>query len=454
MAGIGFEIKKILRKKTILSLIQSYSYAGMISSGPWLISMISIFIAGFLTYKLFHDEKKVIRFTILITYLIALSLIITSFLQLSFTRYLSDKIFEKRIHKVFPNTIGAIFVSMSVGAVFILPFCVNLFISENISTAFLFFFNFIIYCAIWIINIVLSGLKNYKAIILSFFISYAITVLFIFLFAKKGLNYILAAFLIGELILFFSLMAIITKNYYAYKFIEFDFLKNIKKSLIFIGFFLIAAVWADKFIFWYTPQTSEQVIGVFRYSPIYDFPIFLAYLAIAPGMAMFLLRIETDFVEFYNKYFDAVRGQGTLKELYHYGNQMINQARFALIEILRIQILTTIVITLFSNQIFSFFSMPKIYLHLFFVDMIGTSLQLFFMSVITILFYLDKRREILYLSMLVFTLNVIFTFVSIDLGIFFYGYGFGAAFFISSIAAIFILNKTFQRLHYETFMLS
>jgi uncharacterized membrane protein len=456
MAGIGFEIKKILKEKTILSLIKSYSYAGMISSGPWLISMISIFIAGFITYNLFNDTKLVIEFTILITYLIALSLIITSFLQLSFTRYLADKIFEKEIQKVFPNTIGAVFVSIVAGAVFIIPWSISIYHEKNLLCAFLFFINFIIYCGIWIVNIVLSGLKNYKAIIFSFFVSYTVIVVLILLFAKHGLNYILLSFLIGEVILFLSLLYIIKKNYHINKFIEFDFLKKNKmyKSLIFIGFFLTASVWVDKFIFWYMPQTSSSVLGMFRYSPIYDFPIFLAYLAIAPGMAMFLLRIETDFVEYYHKYFDAVRTTGTLNELYFYGNEMIKQARFALIEILRIQILTTLVIVLFSEQIFNFFHMPKIYLHLFYVDMIGTSLQLFFMSVVTVLFYLDKRKEILFLAISVFILNAALTLLSIKFGVFYYGYGFGLAFFISSLMAIVFLNKTFKRLHYETFMLN
>ena len=34
MAGIGFELRKLLSKESYASLFQAYAYAGIISSGP------------------------------------------------------------------------------------------------------------------------------------------------------------------------------------------------------------------------------------------------------------------------------------------------------------------------------------------------------------------------------------------------------------------------------------
>lgn len=39
MAGIGFELRKILKRDSLLSLMQAYSYAALISSGPWIMSI-------------------------------------------------------------------------------------------------------------------------------------------------------------------------------------------------------------------------------------------------------------------------------------------------------------------------------------------------------------------------------------------------------------------------------
>ncbi|MGC8001539.1 exopolysaccharide Pel transporter PelG, partial [Salmonella enterica] len=71
-------------------------------------------------------------------------------------------------------------------------------------------------------------------------------------------------------------------------------------SLMAIGLLYNTAIWIDKAMFWYTPETSQAIIGPLRASVIYDLPVFLAYLSIIPGMAIFLLRMETDFVEDYD----------------------------------------------------------------------------------------------------------------------------------------------------------
>ena len=76
--------------------------------------------------------------------------------------------------------------------------------------------------------------------------------------------------------------------------------KLLYPSLMLIGLLYNLGIWIDKFMFWYYPDTSEQIIGPLRASVIYDLPVFMAYLSIIPGMAVFLVRIETDFVDFYD----------------------------------------------------------------------------------------------------------------------------------------------------------
>ncbi|MFP3336189.1 exopolysaccharide Pel transporter PelG, partial [Pseudomonas sp. SIMBA_064] len=68
-------------------------------------------------------------------------------------------------------------------------------------------------------------------------------------------------------------------------------------------------------LFWFNPGTSNAVIGPLRASILYDMPIFIAYLAIIPGMAVFLVRIETDFAEWYDRLFRAIRDGETLQHI-------------------------------------------------------------------------------------------------------------------------------------------
>ena len=49
MAGIGFELRKILSKDSYTSTMRAYLYAGLISSGPWVLSIISVMLIGVLS---------------------------------------------------------------------------------------------------------------------------------------------------------------------------------------------------------------------------------------------------------------------------------------------------------------------------------------------------------------------------------------------------------------------
>ena len=46
MAGIGFELRRMLRKNTLTGLLRAYAYAGVIGSRPWVFSIIGILLVG------------------------------------------------------------------------------------------------------------------------------------------------------------------------------------------------------------------------------------------------------------------------------------------------------------------------------------------------------------------------------------------------------------------------
>ena len=46
MAGIGFELRKLLARDNLLALLRAYAYAGVISSGPWILSILGMLLIG------------------------------------------------------------------------------------------------------------------------------------------------------------------------------------------------------------------------------------------------------------------------------------------------------------------------------------------------------------------------------------------------------------------------
>jgi polysaccharide biosynthesis protein PelG len=216
--------------------------------------------------------------------------------------------------------------------------------------------------------------------------------------------------------------------------------------------FYNAGIWADKFLFWYNPHTSHAVLGFMRASVIYDMPMFLAIITMIPGLAVFLFRMETDFVENYQRYYMTIQAGGDLDQIRERHILMIESARAGIFDIAKVQAMVILLIFIVGPEIMTSLGISKTYLYLFRIDVISTGLLVIFLGMQNVLFYLDRRHQALLVNVVFFSLNVIFTLISFKLGAFYYGYGFAAALFVSNLVTMLLLNFDFKDLEYETFM--
>lgn len=455
MAGIGFEIKKILRRDSYLAMFSAYAYAGIIGSGPWVLSILGVLIIGLFSLGVVLPHVLITQFQVTITHLIAMSLILTGFLQLGFTRYIADRLFEKNTDAILPNFIGAIFITTLISGLIGMALALFAFPEQDAVYRLLLIANFVVLCNIWIATIFLSGMKNYKAILVLYTIGYGFAVVTAIILRGFGLNGLLSGMLLGHFTLMSGMMLLIIRSYPSNHFIEFDFLrkKRMFASLIWTGFFFNLGVWIDKYIFWYTPSTGKSVIGVFHASLIYDLPIFLAYLSIIPGMAVFLVRMETDFVGFYQKFYDAVRDGGTLDYIEEMRDEMVETARQGIFEIIKIQAMAVLIVFVAAPALLRIIGISQYYLSLLYVDVVAAGLQVVFLGIMNVLFYLDKRVIALILTALFAALNLVFSLLSIQLGANWYGYGFAVSLLITVVVGLYWLDRKLAILEYETFML-
>jgi uncharacterized membrane protein len=70
-----------------------------------------------------------------------------------------------------------------------------------------------------------------------------------------------------------------------------------------------------------------------------------------------------------------------------------------------------------------------------------------------VLFYLDQRRAVLALTMMLPATNVVLTAISLFLGPAWFGYGFALSMLITVLTGVWILNRKLEHLEYQTFML-
>lgn len=455
MAGIGFELRKMLQRNTLLGLMQAYTYAGLISSGPWILSIVGMLMIGVLSLPFVLPSTLIAQFQVSVTYLISVSLVLTGTLQLAYTRFTSDRLFEKRDDLILPNFNAVAFVTTIASAVLGGLAVWLLFPQQTAGYRILMLAGFVIIANVWIATIFLSGMKQYMSIIAVFALGYALSTGAALGFARFGLNGLLGGFVTGQAVLLAGLLTLIYRDFRGKHFISFEvFQKRYRyPTLMWSGVLYNLGIWIDKFMFWYWPGTSQPVIGPLRASVIYDTPVFLAYLAIIPGMAVFLLRIETDFVEYYDGFFNAVREGASLQHIERMRNAMVEALRNGLWEIIKVQTIAALLLFAAGAAILEWLHISTLYLPLLYVDVIAASLQVVFLGVINVFFYLDQRRIVTGLIGAFVLLNVVLTGITLTLNPAWYGYGFAGSLVIVVLASLYLLDRKLEILEYETFML-
>ena len=455
MAGIGFELRKLLDKQSYSGLLQAYVYAGVISSGPWVLSIIGIMMIGIISIGALTPHRLVVEFQVTVTYIMATSLTLTGVVQIAFTRYIADRLYEKRHDWVLPNFNGMLTVVVLVSGTLGLLAVVFLFPQQSVLYRLLVLSGFVIMCATWVTAVFLSGMKKYKQILLLFLLGYTVVVTLSILLREFGVEGLLLSFVFGHYLLLMGMILLTYRDYQSEHLISFDLFERgaMFVSLMLAGLFYNAAVWADKFMFWFNPHTSQAVVGPLRASVIYDFPIFLAYLSVIPGMAVFLVRIETNFVEYYDKFYNYVREGAPLSAIERTRNNLSAEARNGLLDIAKVQAIVILLVFALGSDLLAWLGVSQNYLPLLCINVVAAGLQVILLGILNIMFYLDKRRLVVGLTLLFLISNIVFTAISQALGVAYFGYGFAFSLVLTVVTGLAVLSRCLNTLEYETFML-
>lgn len=454
MAGIGFEIRNLLRKDSFAGFFRAYAYAGIIASGPWILSFAGILIVHLAGRRLGIPTSLITQFQTSVTYVIALSLISSGVLTLAFTRYASDRLYENRPERVTPAFLGALTLLLGGSALFAFVTAWLFFPAQSTLYRLMLAMSFVTLNGIWLSASLLSGLKRYLALVGLFGLGYAVVVLASLSLRGYGIEGLLGGFLLGHFLMLAGMLRLILRAFPDVQSVTFDFLKkrHFYWSLSLTAVAYNLGIWIDKAYFWFSPQLGQTIIGPLRSSLIYDIPIFLAYIATLPGMAVFLLRMETDFAEKHRDFYRAIHEGATLAQIGEAKEEMIDTIRQGLLEIAKIQALGVLFAMIWGPSMLRALGISSLYQHLLFIDVVAAGLQVVFLGVCNVLFYLDKRRAALGLSVLMLATNFLFTKLSVEWGADFYGYGFAAALLLAVIAGLWKLDHDLHELEYRTFM--
>tara|TARA_R110002072_G_scaffold1989_5_gene16650 strand:- start:104950 stop:106350 length:1401 start_codon:yes stop_codon:yes gene_type:complete len=452
MAGVGFKLTKYFSKKNVSGNISGALYSVIISSGPWLITVLAVgFVTIFARDFLSHGDLTLLRSIICYTY--AISLIVFGFIEMPVTRYLADKLYINDVY-----TFKNLYLILAASVTIILTFFGFIFyystFEGDILTYFLTVYFLIFVALIWLAMIFLSAAKNFHPIIISFLFGGLISVLASKYFGEAyGFVGCLAGFVSGQFFTALSLSASLFLEFKGKQYHSFEITSYFKnnKRLVLVGLFYYLGIWADKAVFWYS-SVGEQVRGVLYTNQYYDTAMFLSYLTIVPTLAVFLVKVETDFYIHYSYYFSSILNKKSLTFLNSAREDIVSSLRGAITVLFKIQLAVTIPVWLFASQIIIFLDLPGLMEPIFRFGVLGSFLQGNFLIFNIILLYFERKKLVLKNYFIFFILNFSLSYISIYLGVQYHGLGYASACLIVAILSYIDLNKTLNELHMRTFL--
>ncbi|TYB31085.1 MAG: hypothetical protein FXF47_05885 [Candidatus Mcinerneyibacterium aminivorans] len=458
MAGIGFELKKLFKEESYTKRMKAYLYSAVVAAGPWLATVISLNFLSMFAKTYFSDILQRNLFMGTIIYSFIFSMIITVPFQFLITRYISDCLYKKEY-----KNLGASFIGLNKIILFITGLIGFIFYLNKPLPLYYKFFSivlFMVISSIWILMVYLSTLKNFKIIIVSFFTGCLISIVLGYILMNIPIKFyvylyptnLLLAFLVGMIVTLTMLLINFIKTFELNLYHQYDFLKYFKfyKKIFFIGMFYTIGVWIHNFIIWFS-EIGMVVYETYRFAPIYDSAVFLAYLTIIPSLTLFIVNVETNFYMKYKNYYGSIIKNASLDKINDAKKQMQKSLYSEMFYILEIQLIITIALVVLSKIIFEYYNFPIIYRGIFQIAALGAFCNVFLLLTIMVLLYFDARTFAFFSASLFLIGNSFWTLYFLSKGLNFYGFGYFIGSLIAFVFAFLFLSICFKNLTYYTF---
>jgi uncharacterized membrane protein len=452
MAGIGFQLRKLIKEDNLTSIFCGYLFSAIITTGPWIFTILAlggIAIIG----KFFVSLEQMALFRSIIIYNFSFSLVLSGPVLMVITRYVSDKFYNKDIKDIPAILLGSLcllfFSQFPLVAIFYFYY-LDLELEQAVAGA----VNYFLISGIWLVSIFLSTLKKY-VIISGIFAFGMLAGSFIAIFLGKYISQvgIIWGFDFGLGIILYSLIGRVLIEIPYLKRINFGFLSYLIKfwDLALVGLFYNMAIWVDKWVMWFSSQGTTHSSGLVTF-PNYDTAMFIAYLTIIPSMAIFFVNVETNFFEKYLRYYKDIR--------LHSSYQRIRENQWSIIQNLlensRTLVISQILISLLAiylaPKIFDLLNISYLLLGIFRIGVLGAFFQIFAQFLIILLFYFDFRKQVLKISVFMFLSNGGFTYASLHMDPNFFGYGYFLSSFVTFVYTLFVVIYFMKTLPYQTFI--
>lgn len=453
MAGIGFELKGLFKKRGLFAIFRAYGYAGIICTGPMLLGVLLLlgvmFLCG-ITGASLHDRELLVC---MITYTLLASLTVTSFFSMVVTRFIADMLYEEREEAVLSSFWGSSGIMLTAGGILYGLFL--LFSGASLLEQFLCLVLFGELIVVWNAMSYLTAIKDYKGILFSFASAVIVTFLLGYVLLAMGVPHVeglLFAVSAGYAVMMIWDVILLYRYFPQSQTSSFLFLHWIDQffPLALTGLFINIGLFAHLVIMWAGP-IGVQVKGLFYGAPYHDVPALIAFLSILITTINFVVSVEVNFYPKYRTYYSLFNDKGSIKDIIQAENEMLVVLNSELKYTALKQLFTTALVISIGGIILD--KLPLGFNDLmqgyFRILCVGYGLYAVANTLLLLLLYFTDYKGALAASAVFAGTTVLFTVLSLFFDQVFYGFGFMvgcAAFFIVSYIR---LNTFTRRLPYH-----
>lgn len=453
MAGIGFVLKRLANRDDLIGVFSAFSHGTIAAAGPWLFTVVAL--AGIvLLFPGAYNQEDVLNFREVIVYNFSTTLMLSGPVYLVVTRYLADSIHRNRV--VLAPTV--LLQSIALLVALLIPFGLWFYFSF-IQLSFPFrltaYANLILTGCTWLLGVFVLALKDYMAVSRTFFIGMVIAFVGAQVFkADHGGLGMLVGFTIGQAYILFALIA---KVFAEYPFridgpTKLHLTYRRYWQMIFAGFFYNAAIWADKWVMWFCAPEATTLESGFRYFSYYDNATFLALLTIVPAIGLFIFSVETNFFIRYQRFYYDILEHKTLSVIRENHAKLISCIKESGRNFLVLQGSITVISILLAAKLFEIFDVPFLELGIFRIATLGAFFHALMLFAVIVLSYFDCRKAFMNLHGFFLLTNLVFTYISVQWGFEYYGFGYFLSALSTFLLAALVLFNHLRKLPYHAFI--
>ncbi len=442
MAGVGIRLQRVLRQDTLFAYGACAFYGSAIASGPWItiVAALAALLAALALNRAWSDSRPLFA---AIIYASCFSSIASAPCVIVSVRQAADAIWRRRLAHIPPALstalLGSVLCTAAVGGA-----CLVWIRQDEIANTPILLGVFVvslIFAAVWVLFGTLSYVQWMRPIAVVVIAGVGIALLGGMLgYYLSGSFGALLGFALGWLLMGMGLYVIWRARCPRGAVWDLNAIKGYSDLGVIaaVGLFYQLGLWADKIVVW--AVAGEPVNGVgLRLAWPYEALTLAASFSVLPGLAFFIVSLETRFVQRYRRYLTRIH-RGTFDAICDAHQALLASMFAGLSRLLEYQGVATLLALFLAEPLMRACGLDPLWKDSFRWLLIAAFGHVCVLAMVTFLLYFERRWEALCVtvcfSMLGFALTIITGLYSgVDSGI-----GPAIAAFVSAVVGFCLLR--------------